>query len=445
MPMHDGTRRRTAFARHDRATTRGPCRPPARTTGTIIVPLSCQCGARGSWGRGRMRFTRPGGHSTSSTATLLKKGACAPPRGRLVWCRWRRVEVDAETGCHHWTAESSSPRRMSRITTSSAGSPPMFGCSPPAPSTSTGSSWTPRRSTTIKAALAAGSRRSSIVPARLPAPPEPEKVQDYNETLQRVFADVRKHHVEVLRDMAECTRMVGRVLVERERDFADEAARQRELTRKSLADVDLLGRCVKVTEYNNNVLARVGANVEARARGDLGMTFRDWLGGFTANFHRGEVGRHGSKDSREIRRGGARPGGGVDRHVAPPRRQQPLQGPRPQHGAGDPEGGRRHRGREDHHRDPSGPRHRGADDRGERCVGGGQRRAGPEGRQQRHGRRSSGGGRPRAGARRRRARRSDQPLGPRRPHRGRPDLHHRRVIYNLLTKQPAPAPAEAMG
>lgn len=135
---------------------------------------------------------------------------------------------------------------------------------------------------TIKAALASGV--AAEIADRPAAPPEPEKVQDYNETLQRVFADVRKHHVEVLRDMAECTRMVGRVLVERERDFADEAARQRELTRKSLADVDLLGRCVKVTDYNNNVLARVGANNEARARGDLGMTFRDWFGGFTKIF-----------------------------------------------------------------------------------------------------------------------------------------------------------------
>lgn len=135
----------------------------------------------------------------------------------------------------------------------------------------------------IKAALSSGVA-AELVGQTPAAPPEPEKVQDYNETLQRVFADVRKHHVEVLRDMAECTRMVGRVLVERERDFADEAARQRELTRKSLADVDLLGRCVKVTEYNNNVLARVGANNEARARGDLGMTFRDLFGGFTRIF-----------------------------------------------------------------------------------------------------------------------------------------------------------------
>ncbi len=135
----------------------------------------------------------------------------------------------------------------------------------------------------IKAALSSGVA-AELVGQPPAAPPEPAKVQDYNETLQRVFADVRKHHVEVLRDMAECTRMVGRVLVERERDFADEAARQRELTRKSLADVDLLGRCVKVTEYNNNVLARVGANNEARARGDLGMTFRDLFGGFTRIF-----------------------------------------------------------------------------------------------------------------------------------------------------------------
>jgi hypothetical protein len=49
--------------------------------------------------------------------------------------------------------------------------------------------------------------------------------------------------------MAESTRMMGRVLIERERDFADEAARQRELTRKSLADIDLLGRSVKATEF----------------------------------------------------------------------------------------------------------------------------------------------------------------------------------------------------
>lgn len=134
---------------------------------------------------------------------------------------------------------------------------------------------------TIKAALAAGigAAVAEGVPAE-PAspPPEPELVQDYNETLQRIFTDVRKHHVEVLRDMAESTRMMGRVLIERERDFADEAARQRELTRKSLADIDLLGRSVKATEFTN-VLAVTGLPDE-RARGDRGrVTIGDWWAG----------------------------------------------------------------------------------------------------------------------------------------------------------------------
>ncbi len=132
---------------------------------------------------------------------------------------------------------------------------------------------------TIKAALAAGigTAMTEGMPAQ-PVSPEPELVQDYNETLQRIFTDVRKHHVEVLRDMAESTRMMGRVLIERERDFADEAARQRELTRKSLADIDLLGRSVKATEFTN-VLAVTGLPDE-RARGDRSRTtIGDWWAG----------------------------------------------------------------------------------------------------------------------------------------------------------------------
>lgn len=132
----------------------------------------------------------------------------------------------------------------------------------------------------IKAALAAGTETAPMQSAPSPAP---EAVQDYNETLQRIFTDVRKHHVEVLRDMAESTRMIGRVLIEREREFADEAARQRELTRKSLADIDLLGRSVKATEFNN-VLA-VAALPDERGLGDRGrVTFSDWWAGFKQVF-----------------------------------------------------------------------------------------------------------------------------------------------------------------
>lgn len=129
----------------------------------------------------------------------------------------------------------------------------------------------------IKAALSSGVA-AELVGQPAAAPPEPEKVQDYNETLQRAFADVRKHHVEVLRDMAECTRMVGRVLVERERDFADEAARQRELTRKSLADIDLLDRSVSAVRFNETIATAAGAGpIRVRRRG--GMNGWDFLGG----------------------------------------------------------------------------------------------------------------------------------------------------------------------
>jgi len=133
---------------------------------------------------------------------------------------------------------------------------------------------------TIKAALAAGigSVVTEPAPMQPASSPEPEMVQDYNETLQRIFTDIRKHHFEVMKDMAESSRMMGRVLIERERDFADEAARQRELTRKSLADIDLLGRSVKATEFTN-VLAVTGLPDE-RARGDRGrVTIGDWWAG----------------------------------------------------------------------------------------------------------------------------------------------------------------------
>jgi len=132
----------------------------------------------------------------------------------------------------------------------------------------------------IRAALAAGIDPSAPEPvvATSMLLPEAEKVQDYNETMQRVFTDVRKHHAAILHDMADHTRMVGRVFIEREREFADEAARQRELTRKSLADVDLLGRSVKATQFQNTLVTAT-AHSEARARGGGGMTWADLVAG----------------------------------------------------------------------------------------------------------------------------------------------------------------------
>jgi len=109
-------------------------------------------------------------------------------------------------------------------------------------------------------------------------PPTPEKVKDYNETLQQAFDDVRRAQVQTMRDMADCTRLFGQVLIEQQRQFADEAARQREITRKSLDDVDLLGRCVKATQFNNNVLAVAGTSDPLSRRGG-GITLHDlWVG-----------------------------------------------------------------------------------------------------------------------------------------------------------------------
>ena len=136
--------------------------------------------------------------------------------------------------------------------------------------------------TKMMAALASGPavQAKEASPAPLP---EPEKVQDYNETMQRAFNDIRKQHVEMARDLTESSKMIGQVLIDHLKQFADEAARQRELTRKSLADVDLLGRSVKVTEFSN-VVAVAGSRGEAAASGRGRMTFGDLFEGFTRMF-----------------------------------------------------------------------------------------------------------------------------------------------------------------
>lgn len=127
----------------------------------------------------------------------------------------------------------------------------------------------------VKAAAAAAAAASTAATAEVPSP---EKVKDYNETLQQAFDDVRRAQVQTMRDMGECSRLFMQMLIEQQRQFADEAARQREITRKSLADVDLLGRCVKATQFNNNVLAVAGTGDPLSRRGG-GITFHDlWVG-----------------------------------------------------------------------------------------------------------------------------------------------------------------------
>src|SRR5690606_16549198 len=93
--------------------------------------------------------------------------------------------------------------------------------------------------------------------------PEPDRLKDYGETLQRAFDDLRKGYVQSLNDLQECAKRFSSMWIEREQQFADEAARQRGLTHQSLADADLLARSVKAVQLQD-VLAMSGANTGMR-------------------------------------------------------------------------------------------------------------------------------------------------------------------------------------
>ena len=130
------------------------------------------------------------------------------------------------------------------------------------------------------AALIALSAGTAATPAPVAAPPpEPEKLREYSETLQHAFEDLRKGYVQSLRDLQDCAKRYSDMWIEREKQFADEAARQRGLTHKSLADVDLLGRSVKAAQLKE-VLAAGNVRTVARAQGRGGMSLTDLLGGF---------------------------------------------------------------------------------------------------------------------------------------------------------------------
>jgi hypothetical protein len=112
----------------------------------------------------------------------------------------------------------------------------------------------------------------------LAAPPEPEKLRSYAEVLQLGFEDLRKGYVEYLGNLHDCAKRYGEMWLEREKQFADEAARQRELTHKSLKDADLLGRSVAAAQLKD-VLASAGAQNFSRVRGSDGLKITDLLMG----------------------------------------------------------------------------------------------------------------------------------------------------------------------
>lgn len=108
--------------------------------------------------------------------------------------------------------------------------------------------------------------------------PDADTLKDYNETLKRGFDDVRKGNLESMREFLGCIKQLTDLAIAREKEFADEAARQRELTRKSLADIDLLDRSVSAVRFNETIATAAGAGpIRVRRRG--GMNGWDLLGG----------------------------------------------------------------------------------------------------------------------------------------------------------------------
>jgi hypothetical protein len=131
---------------------------------------------------------------------------------------------------------------------------------------------TPEVRQAMTAALAAA---TSAAEAPLP---EPARLKEYSETLKQSFADLHQGYVQFIRDTQEWARRSGELLIERERQFADEAVRQRKLTSQSLADIDLLGRSIKAVQFQDR-FAGTGSNIAARASRSPAPVWVDLLGG----------------------------------------------------------------------------------------------------------------------------------------------------------------------
>ncbi len=132
---------------------------------------------------------------------------------------------------------------------------------------------TPEVRQAMTAALAAAASATSEAPL-----PEPARLREYSETLKQSFADLHQGYVQFIRDTQEWARRSGELLIERERQFADEAVRQRKLTSQSLADIDLLGRSIKAVQFQDR-FAGAGSNIAARASKAPSPVWVDFLGG----------------------------------------------------------------------------------------------------------------------------------------------------------------------
>ena len=109
--------------------------------------------------------------------------------------------------------------------------------------------------------------------APLMAPTTPEQIKDFADVLRLIFDDVRKAHLQGLREIKEIADGVSHMIIEHTRLVTDESARQRALTQKSLGDVDLLARSVMAVRFEEATsITAQGASLRGRpqTRGSVG-------------------------------------------------------------------------------------------------------------------------------------------------------------------------------
>jgi len=104
--------------------------------------------------------------------------------------------------------------------------------------------------------------------APIMAPTTPEQIKDFADVLRLIFDDVRKAHLQGLREIKEIADGVSHMIVEHTRLVTDESARQRALTQKSLGDVDLLARSVMAVRFEEATsITAQGASLRGRPQG----------------------------------------------------------------------------------------------------------------------------------------------------------------------------------
>ncbi|MEZ4453539.1 MAG: hypothetical protein R3B09_29045 [Nannocystaceae bacterium] len=147
-------------------------------------------------------------------------------------------------------------------------------------------------------ALVQGLLARARQPPQIAALPTPAEVLSWTEVLQRSlndtaqgYADVRKAQAQCVHDMQAFMREYAEMHLRAQREMADEAVRQRQLTAQSLGDIDLLDRAATTVRLNQamasaaesfarpRVAAAAASTSTAVARRD-GLTLSDWLHGF---------------------------------------------------------------------------------------------------------------------------------------------------------------------